>query len=698
MDTPAKFQPASSLRDRTFIGLLVAQFLAAFNDQAIHAAAMFFAINRKTLTEGTAISLMPILFFAPWAIFCTLAGYLADKYSKRRSLVFWKLAEIAITAVALVGFIIGSELNMPDIGVWIVLSTVFLMGMHSTFFVPAKYGCMPEILQPHLLSRGNGLLESLSFLATILGTVCGGILSQQFNGNEYIIGITLLVLAVVGAAASFMIREMPSANPLREFPKWIYLPLFQNLKNLIRHRPLAFALVGIAFFTFMVAFMRAAVYMLGESRIPRWNEATTSEIVGMTALGIGIGSPLAGWLSGKKVELGLIPIGGIGMVLVTCLAAVLLDRVPGLVTCIVFIGFFTGFYLVPMFTLLQHRAPKQQKGEVVSTSNFVNVTGAIAASVLFFAIVSLAHFTNFAPRLLHEPHDVHNRIQEAYLTVVQFDAHHRPVFVQVAAEGHGANIGTPLKDQPPLPVIWDLGAEAESPPDLQIMLSQEVQVRWNHYEDDLKKGRPLEPILVRVTTYAPPGAPPHIYVRLASEKMPETHDNRQLPRYLFVGAGAMTLAVLVLLLWLLPDILRRSAWVLRSLGKQRLRVHGIHHLPGSGAVVLVHQSDNSTDIENIAMACDRQVHAIDISDERRLRAAVFYIKRNDVLAISIARQAMTATQYLIRLMELSANSSIVVLPVHCGPAEVFIGEPVAAPVSQDALTAGIAAAAQVHVE
>src|SRR5919206_839735 len=100
----ATFQPADTLRSRTFLGLLAAQFLAAFNDQAIHASAMFFAINQGALDEAQAISLMPILFYAPWALFCTLAGYLADRYSKRDSLVFWKVAEVAITLVALLGF------------------------------------------------------------------------------------------------------------------------------------------------------------------------------------------------------------------------------------------------------------------------------------------------------------------------------------------------------------------------------------------------------------------------------------------------------------------------------------------------------------------------------------------------------------------------------------------------------------------
>ena len=153
------FPQANTLRSRTFTGLILAQFLAAFNDQAIHASAMFYAIRMDALTEAKAISLMPILFYAPWAIFCTLAGYLADRYSKRSSLVFWKFAEIGITLIALTGFCLGS-IGHSNWGPWIVLSTVFLMGTHSAFFVPAKYGIMPEILKPEQLSKGNGILES----------------------------------------------------------------------------------------------------------------------------------------------------------------------------------------------------------------------------------------------------------------------------------------------------------------------------------------------------------------------------------------------------------------------------------------------------------------------------------------------------------------------------------------------------------
>ncbi len=393
----ATFQSADNLRSRTFLGLLVAQFLAAFNDQAIHASSMFFAINQNALSKDAAISLMPILFYAPWALFCTLAGYLADRYSKWSSLVFWKAAEVGITLIALLGFWLGT--HGIAIGPYVVLSTVFLMGTHSAFFVPAKYGAMPEILQPQMLSRGNGVLESLSFLAVILGTVMGGVLSQTFRGREYWIGLILVALAVVGALASLLIRRMPAANPSRPFPPYLYQPLWRSIRTLLRSRPLALAVVGIAFFTFIVAFMRSTMYMHGQTRVPPWDEAKTSEVVGMVALGIGLGSPLVGFLSGGKVELGLVPVGALGMIAATLIAAFALDHLPALVVCITLIGFFTGFYIVPLFTLLQHRAAKTSKGDAIATSNFINVTGAIVSSVLFFLLVAAAHVSGITPRI-----------------------------------------------------------------------------------------------------------------------------------------------------------------------------------------------------------------------------------------------------------------------------------------------------------
>lgn len=565
------FRPASNLRSKTFVGLLASQFLAAFNDQAIHAAAMFFAFHMRLLNEKQAISLMPILFYAPWAIFCTLAGYCADRFSKRHSLVFWKFAEIAICGVALLGFYLGDVHNLA-IGPSIVLGCVFLMGMHSAFFVPAKYGVMPEILEPQLLSRGNGLLESLSFLAVILGTVCGGVLSFVFHGQETWIGVILLVLAIVGAIASLAIEVMPAANPTRPFPSFIYGPLVGSLRSLLGVRPLALAGFGIAFFTFVVAFMRQTVYMLGESQAPRWDEMRTSLIVGSTALGIGLGSPLAGWLSGRKIELGLVPLGGIGMVVVAALTTLSLHWIPGLVLGIMMIGFFTGFYLVPLYTLLQHRAPKQSKGDLVAVSNFINVVGAILASVLFFVLVTA--FQKFG-----------------YAAEIPFGPECRGVLVETKfAEGRLE--GYTARGLPPLPpensrVIWPT-ADIEPVGDADKVV--EIVERRCEY-----RGKT------------------HIEVGIASEPLPKIYDNSGLPAFLFLGASTIAGLSLVGLSVIMPDLPARGWFALRHLRGPRVRAIGSHNVPASGPIVFVTNVQNREEFRTLRSACDRLVTPVGLT-------------------------------------------------------------------------------------
>ncbi|MFN4261238.1 MAG: MFS transporter [Gemmataceae bacterium] len=587
------YQASDTLQSRTFIGLLVAQFLAAFNDQAIHASAMFYAINTKALTEAQAISLMPILFYAPWAIFCTVAGYLADRYSKRQALVFWKMSEVVITLVALAGFWLGSGPLGSPFGPFIVLSTVFFMGTHSAFFVPAKYGVMPEILQPHLLSRGNGLLESLSFLAIILGTVCGGMLSFYFRRQEYFIGIILFTLAIIGAVASLMIHKMPAANPTRTFPKYIYKPLWDNIRTLFRTHSLALTVLGIAFFTFVVAFMRATVYMLGESQVPRWSEFKTSVIVGMSALGIGLGSPLAGYLSGGKVELGLVPIGAMGMILATILAAFTLHWLPGLIAGIICIGFFTGFFIVPLFTLLQYRAPKTSKGEMIATSNFINVTGAIAASVLFYLVVFATHQLGVAPRI--EPVDRYAGV----LLSLDYNRHGRPAFFELRTSQGVITVDTRRRDAEPEEDALPAARRVALEDDLIDVLSgigPGSEVKVSTYTLPATKHRPYD-----VVTYQ---------VRSADAPLTSAYDNEELPPYLFIGAGLMTLLTLIVLCRHLPDMLLRALVWLRALGRYRLQVIGSHNLPTEGALLVGTNGRTLDECLQVAAATDRYTRLV----------------------------------------------------------------------------------------
>jgi MFS family permease len=571
---------------------------------------MFFAIRKHAMSEGTAISLMPILFFAPWAIFCTVAGYLADKYSKRSTLVAWKLAEVGITLVALLGFWYSAPATAGKAGAWIVLSTVFLMGTHSAFFVPAKYGVLPEILPPALLSKGNGVLESTSFLAVILGTVSGGMLSFMFSGEEHYIGLILLTLAILGAAASMMIRPVPAANPDRPFPGWspqrMFQPILANLRTLIRSRPLALSVLGIAFFTFMVTFMRATMYMHGESQNPRWDEFHTSLVVSVVALGIGLGSPIAGWLSGAKVELGLVPIGALGMILATLVAAISIHWIPGLVTCLILIGFFSGFYIVPLYSLLQHRAPKTAKGDLIATSNFINVTGAIAASVLFLLLVLGAKIVGLSTPVDPPPVDVAHGMLNRLIE----NNRHRPVAFQI---GQDVN-----------PHVFQVRANPEvemAQPKTPEGLSPEDVVGWffeDAYENNIEVDSGVrQGSKVIVSKYTLPGRDLDYY-HIRAEGMPlvTPYNNEDVPRYLFIGASLMTAGILLLLCRQLPDFFVRSILWARSFGRYRTRILGIQHLPTEDPAILATNCRRFQDAMHVLGATDRTVRFLLSETER----------------------------------------------------------------------------------
>lgn len=559
------FAPTRSLRSRTYIGLVLSQFLAAFNDQAIHIVAVFYSIDMivryvgvPRIDDKALISIVTACFISPFLLFSTLAGMLADKFSKRYTLVFWKLAEVAMMAFATAGFL------LPHFSEWttltreqaaivsaaMVVSTVFMMGTHSAFFVPAKYGVMPEILHPSILSRGNGLLEGTSFVAQIMGTAGGAWLYVHLQstrlpsgelqlGREWVIGGVLLGLAVIGAGASLLISPMPAAAPSLPLTWRLWRTLKTNLGILLRSRPLALAVLGIAFFAFMTLFLRQvliyegetakelisarqhlhqrdakeraadspdagdeaeALFALESASQTQKSELRIALLISMVGLGVGVGSLLAGYLSGDKVELGLVPIGASLLIVFNIVMAFSL-RVPWLLTLtLVLLGIAAGLYIVPLYTLLQHRAPKESKGNLVATSNLVNVAGGLLAVILFYALT-------FA---------------------------------------------------------MDKG--------LGLTLT-EKQAREN--------------------------------TALLPDYIAQLEMRSRLPMVLCLVAAGMTLGILVLLCRQLPDFLVRAVLWIHSRGRYHLHTKGLHRLPSSGSVVIATNSEQFEDCMHVVAATDR---------------------------------------------------------------------------------------------
>jgi MFS family permease len=666
-------QPAipvyQKLLNRTFIGFLIAAFLAAFNDQCIHASAMFFAIRTETLTPGTAITLMPILFFLPWAIFCTLAAYLSDRYSKRTMMIIWKGTEIVIALIALLGFYLGEHrpfAGAEHFGAWAVLSCVFLMGSHSAFYVPNKYGVLPEIFPIHLLSRANGFVEMASFLAVILGATIGGFLSDErfFKGHETYIGLFLLATSTIGFLCALMIAPMKPANPNRAFPGWsplkLYQPLVQDLRMLFSLRSRRLALCSIAFFTFMTVYMRGVMYMHGESQNPIWSELKTSIVVGVVALGVGIGSPLAGYLSGGKLELGMVTTGTLGLAGFSICAAfgVLLHSLIGdwvLDGSLIAIGFFSGFYVLPMYTLLQFRAPKGGKGATIAASNFLNVTGAILASLLFWGLQVSMHAAGFAPSV--NPQDF--RLRDGTVLQGTLARLEPPGSIEITGfeisrddgkSKHSANT-----------------AHGDFPGSLDSKVNpDEQQGEASRYLIARGKGVAIgQKVIVstyRIRSKSTGRNTLYFHLRHADDPLPKVYDNQNIPAYLFLGGTILSIIVLLLLVWQLPDLFARQRIWLHALGRYKTTLVNAKYLPETGPVLLITDGQSNRDVGDIHACCDRQVYELEGQEatlHEDLKQAEFAFKHDDLILIKTS--ATTLAPLLAKLRELRPD--LVLLPV-----------------------------------
>ena len=321
------------------------------------------------------LSAVNALFMLPFFLFSGYAGHAADAFSKRRVLVVTKAFEIAVMLLGCAAFLSGS--------IDFMLAVVFLMALRSTFFSPAKYGIVPEIAAPRDLSRANGLLEMSTLVAIIAGAALGSSLLQTWKAAPVRIGLLLTAIAAAGTLASLKIPRVPAESPGARFRLNPYAEIFTGLKHLYRVKPLWMTVIGISYFWFLGALLRMDVVLLGKEMMgldDRWSGI----LMAFSGVGIGLGSIAAGRLSGDKVELGLVPLGSIGM----GVFALALSRSAGsfraAAAMLALLGFFTGLFIVPLNAYLQHRSGQQEKGRLIATNNFLNMAGALLASAAIY--------------------------------------------------------------------------------------------------------------------------------------------------------------------------------------------------------------------------------------------------------------------------------------------------------------------------
>jgi acyl-[acyl-carrier-protein]-phospholipid O-acyltransferase/long-chain-fatty-acid--[acyl-carrier-protein] ligase len=361
---------------RGFWCLMGTQFQNAFSDNALKQLIILVLLASAATSAGEAeqdrmVSLVTAVFSAPFILFAMLGGWLADRNSKQRMMVYVKAAEMGIMAFAGVALALGS---LP-----LKLCAIFLMGCHSAIFAPSKYGILPEILPHEKLSWGNGILELLTFLGVILGTVAAGIFSDFFKGSEWIAGPILVVIAFGGWILSRQVTPVPAADPTCPVRINPVTDLWRQLRIMKQDRDLWRACWGNTGFYFISALVMMNVVVFGKS-VLNLTGTQNSMLNVWLALGIGFGSVVAGYASRGHIEYRLVPIGALGLALSTVPMGMEGVTADAFRICMATLGFSAGLFIVPVVSVIQHRPSPESKGAVQGAVSSLSFLGIMAAA------------------------------------------------------------------------------------------------------------------------------------------------------------------------------------------------------------------------------------------------------------------------------------------------------------------------------
>jgi acyl-[acyl-carrier-protein]-phospholipid O-acyltransferase/long-chain-fatty-acid--[acyl-carrier-protein] ligase len=372
-----------------FLAFLTAQFLGAVNDSAFKMALVLFVMSivtdeaRQVRYSSVATALVPI----PFLLFSANAGYLADRFPKHWVLLWTKAPEIVTMALATIGFYLHS---IP-----FLFFVLFFTSAQTAFFSPAKFGILPEIFADADLSAANGILELTSDVATLLGAVLGVYVFSLFASNLSHVGLVFLAIACVGTVATLFVPRAPSSNPKGEFV-WNIFDSFGRGYAEVRGNPtLYYTVIGLTWFGFLGSFLVTVIPVFGRSELGL-DQSRVGLLFALLSIGVGVGSVIAGRLSHHRVEIGLVPIGSIG---ITIFSLLLAGSGKGFIVPIlglpldasmdlILLGIFSGLFYIPLNAMLQQRAPVGMKGRLIAFSNVLRYSAIFLAAGVAWTLSS----------------------------------------------------------------------------------------------------------------------------------------------------------------------------------------------------------------------------------------------------------------------------------------------------------------------
>ncbi len=407
MGVPNQF---ALLRERRFLPFFLTQGLGAFNDNVFKNALVvliaYLSVELSDRDRNAFTNLAAGLFILPFFLFSATAGQLAEKYDKSRVAQAVKLMEVAIMAVAAAGFLTHN--------VTLLLAMVFMMGLHSTLFGPLKYSILPQVLRPDELVGGNGLIEMATFVAILAGTILGASLIRIEGQGALWVSLACIGLALAGLGTALAMPRVAPAAPGLPIRWNLFAETWDNLRRVRANRTVFLSCLGISWFWFYgsIYFIQLPNYA---RQVLGGDAGVFTLLLAVFSIGVAVGSLLCERLSGHKVEIGLVPFGSIGMTVfgvdlyfahrdvallhdqavMTLLAQPSTWRV---LADLALMAVFSGFYLVPLFALIQSRSARDQVSRVIAANNILNAAFMVLASVL--AVVLLNRVGLTIPELL----------------------------------------------------------------------------------------------------------------------------------------------------------------------------------------------------------------------------------------------------------------------------------------------------------
>ncbi len=400
------------LKTRRFAPFFVTQFLGAFNDNlyknALVVLLTFHAASWTTLAPELLTNLAAGIFIVPFFLFSATAGQLADKYDKAKLARLVKVLEMLIMGVAALGFFMHS--------LAVLLGALFLLGLHSTLFGPVKYAILPQHLREDELVGGNALVETGTFAAILVGTLAGGLLAGA-AGHPGWVAFAGLLVAVAGFLASFGIPAAPAPvpglvvnlNPVSE--------TWRNIGFARQNRTVFLSILGISWF-WLYGALFLAQFPVYAKNVLGGNETSVTLLLATFTVGIGLGSMLCEKLSGQHVEIGLVPFGSIGLTLfgldlvfaspasLPAGAPLAIGSLLGLhqtwrvLFDLFALGLFGGFFIVPLYVLIQLRSAPEQRARIIAANNILNalfmVVGALVAAGMLGNGLTIPHLFGIA--------------------------------------------------------------------------------------------------------------------------------------------------------------------------------------------------------------------------------------------------------------------------------------------------------------